>query len=149
MSFMICSDGIGLGIAAAFSSIIYISDSCVQIPARHKYSVGKSGDRSGGAFKLDIAFCGSRHDQNGQQRELNGHVYILKRHWINGWQYDSKEDFVEKLKYYIRSKEPRCSLRRNSVKAGELYSVGTFAKNMESIYEEVIHLFESSGRDAV
>lgn len=57
---------------------------------------------------------------------------------VNGWQYDSFPDFIQKLRLFFASPAQREALRLGAARTGRLFSVASFARSMEQVYEELI-----------
>lgn len=60
----------------------------------------------------------------------------------NGWQYESVEEFREKLRLFLEHPELRVKLHENAVKTGEQFSIAAFAERAEGAYIEQLKLWK-------
>ena len=58
---------------------------------------------------------------------------------INGWQYDCKTDFIQKVRYFMEHPKQQEALSENSRQIGERFSIAEFASHAERIYAEQIY----------
>lgn len=59
---------------------------------------------------------------------------------VNGWQYDSETEYIQKVRHFIEHPEQKKVLTRNALQIGESFSVPVFAYHAEQIYQEQISL---------
>lgn len=57
---------------------------------------------------------------------------------VNGWQYDSEMDFVQKVRNFMKYPKQQEVLSENALRTGEKFSIPTFACHAEQIYQERI-----------
>ena len=56
----------------------------------------------------------------------------------NGWMYKDLEDFVMKLKLYLKQPKLQDEMKYNAGKKTKMYSMDNFAESMENVYEKLI-----------
>lgn len=57
---------------------------------------------------------------------------------VNGWQYDSETDFIQKVRSFIEHSEKQKVWSENAQRTGETFSIPAFACRAEQIYQELI-----------
>lgn len=57
---------------------------------------------------------------------------------VNGWQYDSEMDFVQKVRNFAEHAENHKMLSENAMRMGETFSIPAFSCQAERIYQELI-----------
>lgn len=55
---------------------------------------------------------------------------------VNGWQYSSEEEFRRRLNQFTESPSLRKKLQAKAVETGKEFSIETFAKNIDEIYQK-------------
>lgn len=57
---------------------------------------------------------------------------------INGWQYDSETDFIQKVRNFMGHREQQKVWSANALQMGEKFSIPAFAFHAEQIYQELL-----------
>lgn len=57
---------------------------------------------------------------------------------INGWQYDSETDFIQKVRNFMGHQEQQKVWSANALQMGEKFSIPAFASHAEQIYQELL-----------
>ena len=67
---------------------------------------------------------------------------------VNGWQYQTQEEFSDRLAYFLEHPEIRQELSEKAVLSSQRFGVTAFAENMEAVYQKQIRWHQMIKREA-
>ena len=67
---------------------------------------------------------------------------------VNGWQYQTQEEFLDRLKLFLTHPEIRHEMSLEAIRSSEGFDVAAFAENVEEVYQKQIRWHQMVKREA-